>query len=253
MANIRFLQPNLYTGASLTASSEASALPVEASQNPDRSYVYRSANENGVQTIDIDLGAVTAVKSCAVANVKLVGSGDLELYERGDAGSPGTANLVATLPAANSDRRSAVVFFAEESHRHWQLKWTNPGADTDYAELGYCHLGSYLEPSINVSVPLPLEEIDPAVVRMSVDRQRAVSTRTRYTMGRFSWMDLPDSDRDDIRSMWGSHGVSAPFFAVLDTALAWTAWLVYMSENLSEQFNEIVNRYDVGFDWMEAT
>lgn len=226
---------------------------MQASQNPDRSYVYRSLTQTGVQTIDIDLGSVLAAKSCAVANLKLVGSGALELYERGDAGSPGTANLVATLPATNTDRRTAISFFNEASHRHWQLKWTNPGADNDYAELGFCHLGSYLEPSINVSVPLPIEEIDPAVVRHSVDRQRAVATRTRYTVGRFSWMDLPNADRDNIRAMWGDHGVSTPLFAVLDTALTWTAWMIYMAENLSEQFNEVVNRYDIGWDWEEST
>lgn len=255
MPNIRFLYDNLYTAAAttLTASSEASALPVAASQNHDRSYVYRSLTQTGVQTIDIDLGSVLAVKSVAGANVKRVGTGVLELYQRGDAGAPGAAILVATLPAQNADRRTAISFFTEQSHRHWQLKWTNPGAHNDFAELGFCHIAGYLEPSINVSVPMDFEEIDPAIVRRSTDRQRAAAARTRYTVGRFSWNDLPNADRDNLRTMWGANGVSIPLFAVLDTGLAWTAWLIFLAEGLSQRFNEVSNRYDLGLDWEEGT
>lgn len=251
--NIRFLYTNLFASATLTASSEASALPAEAAQDPDRSYVWRSLQDTSTQTIDIDLGSVQAVTSVAAANVRLLGSGVLELYERGDGSSPGSATLVAELSAQNADRRTAFAFFASQSHRHWQLRYTNPGADDDYAELGFAHLGVYLEPTVNVSVPLPVEEVDPAVVRRSVDRQRRVAARTRYTVGRFSWGYLGDTDRDNVRAMWGANGVATPLFAVLDTSRAWAAWLVYLAAGLSQEFAEVEGRYDVGIDWEEAT
>lgn len=255
MPNIRLLYDNKYTtsATALTASSAAAGLPIGASQNQDRSYVWRSLSQTGVQTIDIDLGSVLAVTSVAVANVRLLGTGVLELYQRGDAASPGAATLVETLPAQNANRRTAAVFFASQSHRHWQLKWTNPTSATDYAELGYCHLGTYLEPTTNVTVPLTIDEIDPGVVRLSIDRQRSVVTRTRYTVGRFDWNYLGNADRDNVRVVWNTGGVSTPLFAVLDTGLAWTTWLLYMAESLNEQFNETANQYTVGFDWEEAT
>jgi len=255
MANIRLLHDNLYTASAttLTASSAATALPIEASQDIDRSYVWRSLTETGTQEIEIDLGSVLAVTSVAVANVALVGTGVLELYERGDGSSPGSATLVATLPTQNDDRRTAAAFFASQSHRHWQLKWTNPTAASDYAELGYAHLGTYLEPTINVSVPLPLEEIDPSAVRLSIDRQRRAATRTRYTVGRFVWAYLPDADRDNLRALWETAGVARPLFAVLDTSLAWTSWLIYLTGSLEQMLEEVSGRYGVGLPWEEAT
>src|SRR5207237_7318523 len=121
MANIRIAWTNLWSAASsvLVASSAASGLPGSASQNPDRSYVWRSATATGVQTLDIDLGAATAITCVMIANPKLIGSGVIELHERGSAGSAGAANLVATLPAADSDTRVTFAFFSSNSKRHW--------------------------------------------------------------------------------------------------------------------------------------
>ena len=253
MAKIRLLDTDYFGAATLTASSEASALPAEASQEPDRSYPWRSTQGTVTQEIDIDLGADQAITACAVANVVLLGSGVLALYERGSAGSPGAATLVTTFPAQDAERRTAVVFFASTTKRHWQLTWTNPGADHAFAELGFCALGRYTEPSVNVSVPLDMAEVDPSEVRVSVDRQRRTVTRTRYIEGRFSWQDLPDADRTAVERIFRSIGVRRPIFIVLDTTLPWTAFLGYVTSRLTQAFGELPGRYQLGFDWEEAT
>ena len=255
MATIRLAYDSLYSAAAtvLTASSEAVALPVDASKNPDRSYVWRSLTQTGVQTVDADLGSVKAVSSAFVANVRLLGSGALELYERGDGGSPGAATLVATLPTQDGSRRTAVSFFASASHRHWQLKWMNPGADNDFAELGLCHLGTYFEPTINVSVPIEIEEIDPSDVRTSLDRQRSTAQRTRYQAGRYTWEFLPDADRTSLSTLFETIGVRIPLFVTLDTTRTWTTWLAYLVSAFGLRFEEIEGRYGAGLEWEEAT
>lgn len=251
---IRFLYDNLYAAATLVASSEVAAMPVEASQDADRSYRWRSNTSTGEQTVDIDLGSVQAVDSVALANPKILGTaGTVELYQRGDSSSAGSATLVATLPSENTDRRTMVQFFASQSHRHWQLKWTTTGA-SDYAELGFAFLGSYAEPSRNIAWPtVSADEVDPSVVRMSVDRQRSVVQRTRYSVGRFQWSMLQSSDRDLLREIWGEAGVGVPVFGVLSTGLPWTAWMLYLEPGFAQSFAARPDTYDVSIGWEEAT
>ena len=254
MANIRLMDTNRYTAAAttVTASSAASALPVGASQNVDRTFVWRSAQATTVQTIDIDLGSVLAVTCVAVANVKLLSGGAFELKERGDAASPGAATLVTAIPTPNVGTRVAFVFFTSQSHRHWQLNWTNPSANNDTAELGFCHLGTFFEPTVNVNAPLLTGLTDPSDVTESVDGQRTVVTRTLRDAGRFQWQDAAQADLDRLDTIFRAFGPRVPIFVVLDTTLAQTAWLLYLGTVLERQFAEVNGRYDVGVDWQEA-
>ena len=252
MPKIRLHNTDRYGAATLTASSEATALPVEASQDVDRSYIWRSLTETGTQEIDIDLGSVLAVTAAAVANVKLVGTGVLELYERGDGGSPGSATLVDTLSTQDGDRRTAYVHFGSESHRHWQLKWTNPTSASDYAELGFAFLGTYFEPAVNVNPPR-MAESDPSVVRASVDGQRRTAARTRVLSGAWQWTDISAADRDSLAALWTSHGARIPLFATLDTSLDWTTVFHYLTANLEQPFKPVAGLYDFGLGWREVT
>lgn len=254
MPNLRFLYDNLYGAATtaLTASSEASALPVKASQNTDRTYVYRSGTVSVAVTIDIDLGSVNAVSAVAAANLVLFSGGALELYHRGDAGTPGAAVLVTTLPAADSDTRVAFAFFASQSHRHWQLKFTNPGAVSSYVELGYAFLGTYYEPTVNVSVPTDVQLVDPSVGVASVDGQKTFSQRTGYFAGSFQIADAPEAIVTNLRTIRRTVGARTPIFVVLDTALTWSAWLLRFASEIEHSLGVISGRYDVGFSWEEA-
>lgn len=252
MANLRILATNRYTDAAtaLTASSEATALPVERSQDPDRTAVWRSLTETGVQTIDIDLGSSLACDSIAVANVKLVGAGALLLYRGATLGSETT--LVATLPSQDRDTRTAFAFFASVSSRYWRLKWTNPGAASDYAELGFAALGPYLELSRNIRVPSGLQRIDPSVIALSVDGQATHTRRTKYFAGQWSLGEVPEADLDDLREVFDALGVHTPYFVVLDTSLAWTCWLQRFVGPLEMSLAVMAGRYDVGMPWEEV-
>ena len=255
MSKIRFLHANLASQPTtiLTASSAAAGLPVTAAVNPDRTYVWRSAVNTVVQTIDLDLGAPAAVSVVALANVKLLGTGVVELYHRGNGSSPDASpTFVATLPAQDTDRRLAFAFFAEATHRHWRLQWTNPTAASDYAEAGYVYLGTYTEPSINVSVPFDFADADPSIAGESLDGQATFTARTVFQAGTFRFQDISEADLAALRSIRRSVGVRTPFVLVLDDAQAWTAWLARFASDLSVGFGEMAGRYDVAFEWKEV-
>lgn len=252
MAHLRILATNRYTASTtaLTPSSEATALPVERSQDPDRTAVWRSLTQTGVQTIDMDLGSSLACDSVAVANVKLVGAGSLLLYRGATLGSETT--LVATLPAQDRDTRTAFAFFASVSSRYWRLKWTNPGAANDYAELGFATLGPYLELSRNVRVPAALQRVDPSVIATSVDGQATHTRRTKYFAGQWDLGEVPEADLDDLRELFDGLGVHTPYFVVLDTSLAWTCWLQRFAGPLGLGLAVMAGRYDVAIPWEEV-
>lgn len=253
-SRIAFLATNHYTAAAtvLAASSAVSALPVGASQNEDRSYVWRSATATGAQTIDIDLGSVRAVSVVALANVALLGTGVVEFYHRGDAGAAGVTDLVATLPAANTYTRTTFAFFASQSHRHWQLKWTNPTAASDYAELGYAFLGVEVEPTVNVLTPATLGRQDPAVGAASVDGQKTFATRTKYFAGAWEFDHVAEAQLGDLYSLFDALGAAGAHFVVLDTDLAWTCWYARLVGQLGVRLELAPGRYSVSFPWEEV-
>lgn len=254
MPNLRILQANRYdaVATTLTASSSATALPVATSQNPDRTAVWRSATATSVQTIDIDLGSVLPVSAVAVANVRLLGAGALELRERGDSGSPGTATTVVTLPAQDRDTRTAFAFFTEASHRHWQLRWTNPTSASDYAELGVAFLGVPTELGRNVRVPADVKRVDPSVVSTSVDGQQTRAARTKFYAGAWAFEDITEAQLDDLRTLFDALGAGGAHFAVLDAAIEWTCWYQRITGELGASFNAGPGLFNAAFGWEEA-
>lgn len=256
MARIRFCDGlrNLYIAptTTLTASSEALALPVGATQNPDRSYVWRSLTATTTQTIQVDLGVAALVNSFVVANVRRLGVGELKLYHRGSAGTPGSRVWVATMATQDRDTRATYAFFSSLTERHWELEWTNPAAESAYAELGYAHLGTYLEPSVNVSVPARISRPDPSIPSVSVTGQESYAVRQKYFTGAWDFRLIPESMLTDLRTMWDSMGVSGAFFQVLDTALPWTTWYARWAGPMDIEVEpNSPARYSVSIPWRE--
>lgn len=258
MARIRYMDGTsnewAKTSAILTASSAAAALPAAATQNPDRSYVWRSVAGTGSATLDVDFGAAVAVECIALANVKRIGAGVVELYQRGSAGSPvgGDGTLVATVPSQDRDTRAAAAFWASQSFRHWRIKFTNPGAASDYAEIGYVHLGTYFEPTANPIVPADMQRIDPSVETASIDGQTSTASRTKFYAGRWQFRQIPDAQLDQYRAMFDALGVSGRLFQVLDTSRGWMCWYAKFAGPLEVGLEVLDGRYALGQPWVEV-
>lgn len=254
-ANIKFAWSNRYTASAtvLVASSALSAMPVSMTQTTDRNNLWQSATGTGVQTIDIDLGSVLSVSIVALANAKVLGTGVIELYQRGDAGAAGAAVLVTTIAAQDVQTRAVAALFAAQSHRHWQLKWTNPTAASDYAQLGFAFLGTYDEPVVNVMVPMPQGCVDPSVVSVSIDGQEAWATRTKYHQGVFRFDAVVQAQLEQLQTMFQAIGVATPLFIVLDQNISWMTWLARIgSLNWDVEPGGALGRFGPQLPWKEV-
>lgn len=256
MANFsRFLWNNLWSGSSgsIAALSAASALPAAASQNPDRTYVYRSLSQTANQYLTRDLGSAQAVTALGVANVRLQNAGALKLYEGGSSASPGVYNLVATLPSQDADTRVATAAFGSVSARHWKLEWENGiPATPDYVELGFACLAAFFEPSRHPVLPLGLRRADPSVMRASVDGQQTWTQRTHFASGALVFNNAPEADLDTYRQMYRQLGRRTPFFFILDDSLGYQQWLLRFASDVDFTRKPVPGRYDVALAVEEA-
>lgn len=252
---MRILWDNLWSrsGTLITATSEASALPAAASQSPDRTYVWRSLSQAADQALTADLGAAALADSVAIANLRRQGGGDLKLYEGGSGGSPGTWNLVATLPSAGDEGRVSLAVFSAVTARHWKLQWRNaaaPGAD--YAEAGYIHLGPHWNFTGPAGFPAHVG-IDPSLRRDSVDGQANFALRTAYSTGQIDAV-LDEMQLSTLRNIRRQIGQRTPFFLERAAAYPWMVWLVrFLSEIAYERIpGTNPTKYRASFEWEEV-
>ncbi len=195
----------------------------------------------------------------AVANPKLHASGGtLKLQQAGSGGSPGAWTDVATLSSADADTKVGFAFFGSVSARWWRLYFTNVGAASDYVEVGYAFLGTYFEPAQNVIAPLAVPLTDNSVVTKSLSGQRTTTVRPQQSAGTFAWVSMPESDRATLQQIFRTQGQGVPSFAVLQSTLSWTAWLLYfgasggLSAALNRTFTVVDTYFDIAIDWEEA-
>lgn len=250
-----FLATNEWSaaGGSLTATSAAAGLPAAATQDTERTYVWRSLSQTADQVLTRDLGSSKAVTYCAAANVKRQGGGTLKLYQGGTGGSPGAWTLVATLPDQNANSRIGVATFASVSARHWKLEWANGvPATPDYAECGYIGLGLAFEPTRACQVPVPFTLVDPSIPQSSPDGQTSFTVRTPYATGTMAFKALSQADHDSFETMRLALGVRTPFFFSLDTGYTKQQWLMRFAGDLAFERRHVPGRYNLGFEWTEA-
>lgn len=229
MARARFLLDRTVTTGNrwnapatvISASSSVPALPAAASQNPDRSYIWRSNPSTGEAHLRVDLGSALAFNVVAVANVKLVGTGVVKLQELGTGGAPGAAVDVATLPAMDAVRKITYIVFGSQTKRHVQLLFTNPTAANDYAEAGYVALGTYFEPGSNFRVPIDLPYTDRSVPRMAEGGQKTFAQREPVLGAQLQFDDLLEADFTHLQDLYQIVRIGTPLFMVLDTARSW--------------------------------
>lgn len=255
MARIRFCHQNLWSASSsvVVASSAAANLPAAASQNPDRSYVWRSLTAVATPTLDVDLGSVLAVSLVAIANPRQFSDAAvIELYQRGDAGTAGAATLVATLPVKDAETNVAYIAFASQSHRHWQLKWTNPGAVDGYVEAGYVFLGVPFEPAVNYTAPADGSLVDPSIAVASVDGQVTVTQRTAFRQRTLTFSEVAEADFDSLREVFETVGVRRNFFVIEDSTRSWTALLARCTQALRYREEDVHGRFSVQLTYEEA-
>jgi hypothetical protein len=251
MANVRFLYANALSGASVvvTQSSQVVGLPGANVVQPDRSLAWQSTTTTADQWVAFDLGAAQVITAVAVASPKLHQGGTLKLQSSTDGSS---WSDVGTFAAADADSGVSVQFVASVNARYWRLYFTNTTAVSDYVSVGYAFVGPYLEPARNVHRETSVALSDRSIVTESVTGQPSTTVRPQQTKGTFAFDFLSETDRANLQVMFRTQGYGLPIFAVLNTALSWTAWMIFLRSDLARTFSLVPNTYLMGFTWLEA-
>lgn len=197
----------------VVGTSEATALPATNTQQPDRANIWRSLVGSGEAALDADFGSVVSIDMIAVANVKRLSGGSLQLQDRGTGTTAGTASTVATITPATDDETGVVVQDVTSfTARHVRLLWTNPESVSDYAECGVVGIGAGFEPTQDLQWNWPTSRVDPSVRVQAPGGQVTVTQRPAYTTGswRFLWETAADLDR--LRAFYRRVGTHTPFF-----------------------------------------
>ena len=251
-ARIRLLTTNYWidTASTVTASSAASGLPATYTQNFQRTAVWRSTAEAN-PWIKVDLGSSRSFSSVAIANFAVVSGtlASLKLQWSSD-GSTGWTDI-GVIGASDAESLVAAMFFGTLSKRYVRILAT-PTSGNIQIEIGFIHLGPYTEPSINITVPQDLQLPDPGIVTRAVDGQRTATARTLRMSGEWSFDNAPEADALALRTIQRALGVRVPHFVVLDSAVSWTAWMLFLNGSYKQTLADRPGRYHVRMGWEEA-
>jgi hypothetical protein len=247
---IRFFNNNLWPSAAVTASSAVASLPATATQNTQRTGVWRS-NAEAAPTLNADLGSSKAVTGGALVNVRIV-SGTLSTIKLqwSNDGATGWTDF-ATLSTIDTESLVGYGFAASATKRYWRFLFT-PTSGTIQVEVGIAVVGTYLETSVNVTAPNPLQLNDPSVVSRAIDGQRSTSLRTLFMSSTWDFRDLPEADALALRLMYRSFGQGTPHVVVLDTTRSWMAWCAFFTETYGNEAADRPGRYNLRIGWEEA-
>jgi hypothetical protein len=254
MQKLRILRSNVADLGTVTVSSEVSGLPASNVKDIERTKVWRSTAGTGVATYDVDLLSSIALTSFVIANVKKVGTGVVELYDRGTSGSPvgGDGTLRGTLPTQDAESRVAFVF-ATFTARHIRLKFTNPTSASDYAELGRFYAGTFEAPVVNVRSGVGRRRSSGTESSSSVDGQETASRRSKFAMLDLSWHRLAPADRALLSTAWDALERATPFFLVLDADAPALAWYGRWASDFDERADlESIDRWSIALSFREA-
>lgn len=235
----------------VSATSEATALPAVMTQHPERTAVWRSLTQSGVQALDCDLGSVMSLDTVAVANAKLIMGGTLVLQNRGTGSTPGSAVTVLTIDDLDDETLAVLETFPAISARHVRLLWTNPSSLLDYAECGAIGLGPGFVPVDDPQWGFPMNRLDPSVLTSAPDGQATVTQRRQFASGEWDLRWNTTADLDRLRQWYRRVGTSTPFFASFYEVLDWTS--LYMRLTGQRGLTGLAQGiFDVAITWEET-
>lgn len=224
MNNPRFLLTNEFDDASLSATSEATALPVTNLQDELRTKVYRASAT--AATVYIDMGEAMECNVLAVVQhnldydgtfcvaggsssgasdtycqsfdawIPLFGAGEGGAGEHG-AGGYLTKDEIGTYFPAGVLR--IMYFGANYRARYWSIGLLNAANDDGYVEAGRAVLGYYNASGVGVSGPLVNTPQDPSRITYSRGGQAWRDARTKYRTASYQFQFIAE---EDIYTTW---------------------------------------------------
>jgi hypothetical protein len=256
--NARFLYANYLWEAATTVLAPSvgawlTERPLSFLQKPWRKKVARSVTSGSTAGVDIiiDLGSIRSVNSVVLVNPKKYATGAITLsaHASNSWGSPTYGPI--TFPTVNTLRRLTVLYIAQ-SFRYWRIHFTNPGAGNEFVELGTIFIGSYYEPTFNITEQLRIKPEDPSEVVEAYDGEVQGFKKTHYDVVGAFLESMPASDRNTFRNMWMVNGRTSPLVLAVDGDDLNITYYGYLEEVDFDFAKGTIDDWDIGFNFKEA-
>jgi len=204
---IRFLWYNLFDLGTLTALNEAAGFPVTNIQLRWHTRCWRSSGAIN-EWAKNDLLTEQDIKALVVEHHNFLTGANVHIQ---------ATNVMDTWTfldeALTIETGKPIVKFWEtaESYRWWRLFMANANP-AGYDEIGRAFLGSFYQPTYDITRPAHHTPIDPSVRLYSSGGQASVDERTHYEKIIFEWDMIPAADKAIFESIFARVGISKPYF-----------------------------------------
>ena len=259
MANVRFTYTDLMRGSAVTlltntVGSWDLTRPTSFILSPWRKKVARSLTSGSDVDLIIDLGSAQSFNAAFLVQPKLHGSGGTVKIQAHSANLWTTpAFSSASFPAVELNRRLTGLYFSTQTYRYVRILWTNVGAVTDYVELGYLMLGTYYEPTYNITDQLVTKPNDPSVVNEAYDGEVQAFEKTKFDTVDFFLEAMPGAtDRVSFQTMFNSIGITRPLVLAVDADVMNLTYYGHFTDFNIEFASGTVNDWDISGNFREA-
>jgi len=228
MRKIRFLWNNLFDEGTVTASNSAVGFPVSCLKNRWHTRHWRSENLAN-EWVMVDLGAPKAIQALVIKYHNFPSGNEVRIQAHADPpnwGAP-TLNEVLTI----TDDQIVKVWETAQTFQWWRILMVTINA-AGYQRMGRIYLGSFFEPTYDVTRAPKPTPVDPSIKLYSDDGQISTCPKTHYKKISFEFEMIPNADKATFDSIFDHVGVSKPYFICRDADdAATTTYYVQNSED----------------------
>lgn len=211
--SLRIFAKNAVDSATLTSADFLTALPASNLSLEGRVRVARTANATGLKTINGDFSGSTVCSACVLYAHNLTASCTMRLRLYDGAAQTGTvvydSGTYSPIPAtgwgdfswgtepwggalfANWERPFIALYMTGVQALSFKLELTDTGNPSGYIQAKRLFLGSYFEPTVNVSYGMELTWMDNSEQRRTQGGSIRTQAQNRYRMltGRLGRLD----------------------------------------------------------------
>lgn len=256
---ILYLYNNLLLSATLTASSAATGFPVANLKNPFRTKVWRTAGATaGTANLVINLGSAQAVTCAALTGYNWASApGTLNLeFNAADAWGAPSATEALTWKAATTasgNKGSIIKTFASKSYQYLRLNVVySPGATPTDWDLGVLYVGTYFQPTTNLSYGFDYDIVDPSLESMTIGGQVHHDQIEKYRTLKLTQAVPTEAEFKNFQTMFNSAGDVKPVFVSYDYDNQDETTIYGNIVDALSVKNKVLNYYDVYLSCREA-
>lgn len=233
MAHTRLLWDNLIDSATLTASSEDSALPGINIANALRSKVWRTGTSTADEDIVIDHGSAKAI-TCVILLDHDLTAGDSDIVLEANAtdswGGPSFSQALTRVEGP------IAAYFSSESYRYNRVAFTK-SASGETRDIGRVFVGTYDAAPIT---GLQIRPKDLSKKSQSIGGQTFHDIRPIYDQIMLEMGVVTKAIYDLIKTMFETVGIHQSFFISIDNDVEPVDWIYYVKAKSMPSFQPVV-------------